>query len=444
MKVNKGISSFCIVLALLFFLSLAAINPIVIESIFGNLHDYYIDNIYQVQIWISALGLVLFCCGILGYKKEIFNFANRKEKIGGLLITIIFVFSSLFYIEFILRIKPEQTTEELYNSSVPYENAMFARTRFPQKQTNVAYPYLTDKTMYKLNQGYHSPSFSYEKPKDEIRIVVMGGSFIFGDQSKLSWEAIENQYNRNWVANCQQKLAKKGYENVRLINAGIPGHTSFDSFGRLYSEIHLFNPDYIIFCHGWNDIEYFSEVKPNNSLYRQMTPEKIKSKNEVTDPLEISQIYLRIKRKFQFEGLGVEGIKHLPQEGLTITPEAVKQFNLTLDLFVHACKLIDAQPILLTQPRLIHENNSSNEREKILYSFQRLNHDKICEAYSIIDSCILNYPSKDSTVISHHFAKPFIGIDSLYVDHLHLNSIGNEIISSSLASYLEKVIPLNN
>ncbi|PCJ25173.1 MAG: hypothetical protein COA97_08495 [Flavobacteriales bacterium] len=151
-----------------------------------------------------------------------------------------------------------------------------------------------------------------------------------------------------------------------------------------------------------------------------------------------------MKRHFQFEGLGVEGIKHQPQKGLEISPYAVEQFNLNLDLFVHTCKLIGAKPILFTQPRLINKNNSKEEQKKILYSFQRLDHDKICEAYDIIDSLIINYPQKDSIVVSHDFAKQFIGIDSLYVDHLHLNSTGNEVMSTSLASYLEKLIFLNN
>ena len=443
MKNSKGVSTICVVLCFLFLLSLALINPLVIKTIVGDLHFYYVNNIHTVQLYIVLLSLSLGILGILGYKKNLFEFTNRKEKTGNLVVFFIFFFASLFYIEFILRIKPELTTQQLYDSSIPYENSMFARSKLPQKFTEIYYPYLKNKKSHQFNQGYRGPSFPYKKPEDEIRIVVMGGSFIFGDQTPISWSNIENEYNGNWIRNCEEKLKQKGFINIRLINAGIPGHTTFDSFGRLYSEVHLFNPDYIILCHGWNDIEYFSEVTPENSLFRQMNPSRVQTRKEISDILEVSQIYLRIKRYFQFEGLGVEGVKHQPKKGLKISPYAIKQFNLNIDLFIQNCKLIGAQPILLTQPRLINMNNSMSERKKILYSFQRLGHDKICEAYQIIDSIIINYPQKDTSVISHHFAEKFIGVDSLYVDHLHLNSTGNNVISTSLASYLEKVVVKN-
>jgi lysophospholipase L1-like esterase len=440
MRASKGISAFCVTLSLLLTISLFVINPLVIEKLFGELHLYYVENIYGAQISIGALALFLILLGLLGYKKNIFKVVERKEYLGNILLGFIFFSTSILYVEFILRIKPELTTQELYDASIPYENSMFARSRLPQKSTQIYYPYIDNKLSHNINQGYHGNEFSYKKPKDEIRVVVLGGSFVFGDQSPISWGNIENEYNSNWVLKSEKKLHKKGYKNIRIINAGIPGHTSFDSFGRLYSEIHLFNPDYILFCHGWNDIEYFSEVTPANSLFRQMNFPKVQTREEVSDALEISQIYLRIKRRFQFDGLGVEGIKHKPQKGLKISTYSVKQFNLNLDLFVHTCKLIGAKPILLTQPRLINKENTAKQREKILYSFQRLNHDGICEAYTIIDSIIINYHQKDTNVISHHFAKEFIGVDSLYVDHLHLNSKGNEVISSSLASFLEEVI----
>ena len=71
-----------------------------------------------------------------------------------------------------------------------------------------------------------------------------------------------------------------------------------------------------------------------------MNPARVKTREEVSDILEVSQIYLRIKRHFQFEGLGVEGKKHQPQEGLTISPYSIDQFNLNIELFIQNCKLM--------------------------------------------------------------------------------------------------------
>ncbi|PCJ25174.1 MAG: hypothetical protein COA97_08500 [Flavobacteriales bacterium] len=125
------------------------------------------ENILRVQIYILVLSLVLGTLGILGYKKKFFEFANRKERLGNLIITLIFIFSTIFYIEFVLRIKPVLTTQELYDASIPYENAIFSRTKLPQNSQTIYYPYLKGKVSHQLNQGYRGPGFSYKKPKDE-------------------------------------------------------------------------------------------------------------------------------------------------------------------------------------------------------------------------------------------------------------------------------------
>lgn len=444
MKVSKGISSISIILSILSLLSLLAVNPWIISKFFGQLHPYHIENIRTSQWMIFGLAFFLGLIGVLGLKKGLFNYVAANPRKGNLTLLLICFFSLIWFTESLLHIKPLLTTQQLYDASIPYENAQFSRTRLPQKSIKIKYSQMLDKTNYELNQGYHGPKFSYKKPTDEIRIVILGGSFIFGDQSELSWENIEAEYDRNWILKIQEKLRKRGYQNLRIINAGIPGHTSFDSFGRLYSEVHLLKPDYVVFCHGWNDIELFADIKPSNSLLRLMNPKQIKTREEVSDIFEYSQLYLRIKRLFQFEGLGVEGIKHQPEPDLEVSSFAVNQFKLNLNLFIHTCHLIGAKPIIMTQPRLIHSKNTQEQRNRILYPFQRLGHSGICESYELIDSLILNSSIEDSSVISYDFAKPYIGIDSLFVDHVHLNSIGGEVMSDDLANFFETILTNKN
>lgn len=440
MKNSKGVAALFILMGLLYLASLIGFNPWVIQLITGEFHSYYVNNIHQLQLYIAVTGIFMLCVGILGYRTPLLNFTNHSKLASNITASVLVLFSGLVFIEFLLHVKPEMTTAELFDASIPYENATFARTRFPQEKTDVPHKYLTHKINYHLTQGYHGTEFPFEKPAGEVRIVILGGSFIFGDHHATYWKEIEAEYNRNWILRTERKMHATGLEHVRLINAGIPGHASFDSFGRLYSEIHLFNPDIVVFCQGWNDIKYFSTISPENSLLRQINPGTRKSREDVYDFLEYSQIYLKIKRIFQFKNVGVEGMKSEGQGVAHISPYAKKQFELNLNLFVHACKLIGAQPVLLTQPRLVSESNTSAEREKIEYDFQKLDHDGICEAYNFIDSVVMAYALKDSTVISHDFARPFVGVDSLYADHLHLNAVGSEVLSSYLATYLAGIV----
>ena len=423
----------------LFLLSLLVVNSLVLSLIFGELNDYYLNNVGRVQMLLGITGCIYILLGFLSYKQgflqKLLPTSSKGQNLVSFLIVLV---SGILFIEYGLRIRPAITTAELYEASVKYEGSIFSRHKLPAEDHQIPFPFL-ETVNYDLHNGYHSAEFSRIKPDEETRIVILGGSFVFGDHQKLTREEMMAGYDCNWISKVERKLHEAGHDNIRVINAGIPGHATFDSFGRLYSEIHLFDPDFVVLCHGWNDIKYFSDVSPEYSLLRRFKPKAMVTKEDVSDIMETSQIYLRLKQLLQFTGSGLEG-EIVEEKESSITPEAKKQFELTTRLFVEACKAINATPILLTQPRLIHENNTESERAKIAYGFQSLDHDGICEAFAFIDSTFLNYPSNDSTVIAHDFGSKFTGNDSLFTDQVHLNSAGNEALSTYLSKYFEDLI----
>ena len=77
-----------------------------------------------------------------------------------------------------------------------------------------------------------------------LRIIIYGGSAV-------------SRTEEDWPHRVENILKESGMKNVEIINACAPGHSSLDSFGKLFAEGHLFRPDYIIFYHAWNDIKYF-------------------------------------------------------------------------------------------------------------------------------------------------------------------------------------------
>ncbi|NQY08971.1 MAG: hypothetical protein HRT71_05570 [Flavobacteriales bacterium] len=436
MNNSKAISTLIGLIGVVYLLSLIGLNPFVIKLLTTNeLHYTFTDNIQKVQIWVSITGVLSLAFGIVSGKLKLFDFANEKNKLTNVIIAISFLIATLIYVEFALRIKPVITTADLFDKSIPYVNSVFSRHVHPNKTVEINYFEIPDKVNYRFYKGYHTNPFEFEKPKGEIRIVVLGGSFIFGDHEVANWDHMKNEYDRNWIEKAETKLHLKGYINVEVINAGTPGHATFDSFGRLYSEIYLFEPDYVILCHAWNDIKYFSQITPNNSLLRQFKGVRQKTRADVYSTLEeISQIYVRGKRIFQFENIDLEGTIVKQGVEVKITPYAKKQFKLTLDLFNQACKSIGATPVLLTQPRLIHLNNSESERNRIGYSAQKLNHEGICDAFAFTDSVVMSYVNTDSLVACYDFAKQYIGVDSLFHDHVHLNATGNQIRANASKS----------
>jgi hypothetical protein len=80
----------------------------------------------------------------------------------------------------------------------------------------------------------------------------------------------ENE-TRDWPHLIERFLRDEGYK-VEVINAGIPGHASFDALGRLYSQLWIYQPDYVLLYNIWNDIKYFRSLGPENPLISLYKP----------------------------------------------------------------------------------------------------------------------------------------------------------------------------
>src|SRR5262249_24082043 len=120
------------------------------------------------------------------------------------------------------------------------------------------------------NIGYRGPTFTVRKPKGVIRIVTIGGSSVFDQNIKDS----STYDGRDWPHLVEHFLKNEGYNNIEAINAGIPGQTTFDSLGRLYSQLWIYEPDYVLLYCAWNDIKYFVDLTPEKPLISLIKPKE--------------------------------------------------------------------------------------------------------------------------------------------------------------------------
>jgi len=342
------------------------------------------------------------------------------------------------------------TAENLMtNHAIEYEDAIFARSAIIQKKKDVV-PFKPDRTLssirYHINsQGYRGREFTVEKPDSVTRIIVYGGSQVFGTAA--------NEPN-DWPHLMEAYLKSKGYNTVEVINAGVPGHASFDSVGRLFSEGHRYSPDIVILDNAWNDIKYFKEKKP---LFRVFKPAK-----PWLDPRlyyrfpgdrylsEHLQVYGRIRNNLMnwYVGGGLEarqaasgqetkrstdnaidlkGINGAGAGGIFIpvSEYALSQFKLNVQSFVDLAKNIHAIPVLMTQPRLVSRENTPDQKKRIVYDFVGLDHNATIWSFEKTDAIYRKVAKqKSSTLID--VSSILTGIDEYFVDHVHLSKSGNE------------------
>lgn len=433
--------SLLIFLGITSFLFLTVINKkfLSLFTIDKQVSEFYSEIILSSQyliITVSSLFFILF----LIIKYDIVKI--RKDNINIYLLVIV-ILKILFLGEISIRfIKPTKNKSFLMKHSLLYEPSSFTVHRFKDKQ--VIYDQNSDSVRVIINNGFRGRSFSMDKPVDEIRIVILGGSFVFNWNKK----GVEN----DWPHLVQKELNDKGISNVKIINGGVPSHKSFDAIGRLYSEIHYLNPDYVVLCNAWNDIKYFRKISPKNNPFRSLRPLTVPTVSELTNHnflqwiLDNFHLYKTLsmainsfgESKYGFEGR-IDEYGPLESYPDTISAYALKQYQLNVNVFVDICKNINATPILMVQPRLISSYNSKEEISKINYRFSGLSHDGLLSAFSKCDS-ILKYISNTRSIdlIDLH---PYIsGRSEFFDDHVHLTPAGSEKFANMVALSLENII----
>lgn len=94
--------------------------------------------------------------------------------------------------------------------------------------------------------GYRSDEIEVPKPKGQFRIVCMGGSTTYTTEVE--------DYRLSYPSLLETELKSRGYDNVRVVNAGVGAWTSWESLINFELRILDLEPDMIIIYHSVNDI----------------------------------------------------------------------------------------------------------------------------------------------------------------------------------------------
>ncbi|HET6598293.1 MAG TPA: SGNH/GDSL hydrolase family protein [Anaerolineales bacterium] len=95
--------------------------------------------------------------------------------------------------------------------------------------------------------GYRSDEFPLEKPDGVYRIVALGGSSTYDVSIK------DNQ--KTFTAQLEKLLKDEyGYQNVQVINAGVPGYNSWEILANLEFRVLDLDPDLVIIYENTNDV----------------------------------------------------------------------------------------------------------------------------------------------------------------------------------------------
>lgn len=341
------------------------------------------------------------------------------------------------------------TPKLLKEQSLEYKASVFARHVFPQRVQDVDHRgWLVDNQPrhYRINgRGYRGPDFAVPKPQGTVRVIIYGGSHVF-DPGASNGE--------DWPNRIQQAFLADGQPQVEVINAGIPGHASFDSTGRLFAEGHHFTPDYVVLNNAWNDIK---RLYSHHYLLRDVQPHDVHANPLLSyqNPLDralgsVSLFYIWLRQGYLFKKYDVrlEGAtEDLSRREMHPSAEALEQYELTLNSFVDIARNAGAVPVLMIQPRLFaqpHPDGSAEQRRQQ----QRLDQTTgmyprsyILESFARLDEITARVAAqKHVELINPNEAMREGPGETMFRDHVHLSPEGSLRLGQYMKTELEKIM----
>ncbi len=370
----------------------------------------------------------------------------RQRKRVFLLLMILIVLSVPFLATeaFVRIIYGKNSPDTVRKNSLQYVATIFARHMLkPHQKVRVEEAWglrpgeVRPDTEYRINAlGYRGRSLEGPRRKNTSRIVILGGSAVFDPGATEGMD---------WPHRVEEKLREMGHEEAEVLNAGVPGHATFDSLGRLYSQIWTLEPDYVLVYEAWNDIKSFTEVSREHPLLWTVQPfdpgaDPFQNyRNWVDRMMCLSQVYVKLRNMYFMSRLhpGPEGAARTGERRDWFDDLAVRQYHLNLDLLVDGAKNVGAVPVLMTQGTLLTHESPEADRRKVNYEYQGLNHEGLVRAFQACREEVLRVAGeKDVGVVDA--AAVLNGRGELFADHVHLSPEGGRVLSGLVADYLDR------
>ena len=200
----------------------------------------YVALIYIFQLLAIAAGTFLLI------KQPAIRIPSKTE----LALLISSIFLAFFLLEIAARLwlnylaTPDQYDRYVLFTSI--ESKDFAWTPHPYLSYYPTPNYRKGLTFHN-SLGYRNNEFTSEKPSRVYRIVALGGSSTYDVRIE------DNQ--ATFTAQLEKLLKEEyGYQNVEVINAGVPGYASWEILINLEFRVLDLDPDLVIIYEGTNDV----------------------------------------------------------------------------------------------------------------------------------------------------------------------------------------------
>lgn len=274
------------------------------------------------------------------------------------------------------------------------------------------------------SQGFKSPEFTIKKSDDIYRIVVLGGSSVYGNYGNdKTWSQFLNEY-------LEQKKDISFNKSFEVINTGIPGYNSFHTLSLLINNVLDYNPDLIILYQMWNDFSYWPYVN-DSTLYSQSNFNKTES------ILNKSYLFTSIVTLKRVIVKDLTNEKFLPKKVTYGNNNSIKggleRYKKNIEIMAMICNRYNIPLIISSQLTLYHQKNSLEEL-KIL---NKGNNQFYINSFRQGSDILKDISKKYKKNIFYYNPQNNIKVNlEIMRDHIHPTEKGNLFLANDLGEYI--------
>lgn len=306
-------------------------------------------------------------------------------------------------------------------------------------------------SFYKINSwGIRGDEVEEKKNKGIVRILLLGGSSAFG-------------YGVLNDKDCISEILEMKSERFEVINAGTLGYTSAQELSAFLYKFNRLNPDIVVSYNLWNDL-IASFVTGNDysgvcQYYNDFEDYLVEKRNEEKKPCLMfksflhslflktniyKQIYSRNKKKKIIETYGKIDKRFQNKETERFRNNALEHYKRNIRHINTISGSYQFKYLVVLQPEIISKEHKTKEeleiieRDKLLWQKYHENFGNIYNKSS--EELEKYFENNNIKYLNINKSDRFVNCkETLFLDEIHTNKKGNEIIADEIFNKLKKL-----
>ena len=287
-----------------------------------------------------------------------------------------------------------------------------------------------------------------KKKKDNIRILLLGDSCAFG------WH--RNSYtdqNKLFARQLEKHLGNKINKEIDVINAGVPGYSSYEVLLSFREYRPKLKPDYIIIYAGFNDIGIgiSKGLEGNQNIMRTefdnstVITKRLGLAEKLNEYLTFKSVaYSKLRNLLTGFGKGQMGNKKYQDNSkITLHNELIfKNYYGNIKTLIYEAKQTNTQVFLISLATIVDGKLSDEETERRKRYFSTYDDYKFYYQLTEKLNEVLNRIHDEDNIPLFKLDQKLLGLDKtkLFVDHIHFSNDGHRIVGEFLSSKLEPIL----